>query len=790
VDRLTDVESSHPAQRQGGITPLYAAPELLRGTVSRHCDLYSLAIVYQQLLTGTVPFWCQNMYQLMLLHMSGEPNVTPLPESDRPIVRRALSKRAEDRFPSCLDFMQALICGESGSRADLPRRAAVVKRISSILRPTEPEKETPKPAAASDATSLVRKPTTEAPRPQPGLCPTLPSKEDNLSQTPPFGGTSTLSRSLLADKKLGPPRAGHRSASLPAPTCAALPGYRFLECISQTPLGDVWTAEDQQGRPRRALCLQNFVEQNPILIERLQSLRHDTLAPLEIAWSPSGRLVLVLDAFEQTLCDRLEARQKQGQPGIPRDELLGHLRTVAVALDALYQQHSLPHLGLTPRTLMLKDNRIWVTDFGLMPLVWLPTGQTVGSLNGRYAAPELFEKPDLTGIPPGEASWAALMGRACSASDQFSLALIYAEMLNGIPPQLQRASGGGARRHGSGGVRRAGRSDSGLIPLRGQPRVDLDLLPTCDRAILLRAMHDDPQQRYPSCTALVEALESAVAISERCKRLYHRLPAVIPFTSLQGEPPPNDLQLPPIHQLVLNLAMPHPASIMPSRTIQGPQNIRYVIQANDLWECKCPVQIFSGALALKVEGFRVEYKAQVVCQKDDGFLFHIDIQYPPRPGDREASLVARIAFELDVQASSNSIKYFAEARMRVYPVSGDHERIARLLPELAPRYFDSMRRYLQASPEQRSQDRWQCPQPLHVYPVLPDLELGEILDGISRNISLGGVSFRVAKQPSTEQVYLHWHKSPTVSPYALLARIIRIQPMAGGGFEVGATFPS
>ncbi|MGH7224536.1 MAG: serine/threonine-protein kinase, partial [Gemmataceae bacterium] len=61
VDRPTDLEKTHPTQRQGGITPLYAAPELLRGTVSRRCDQYSLAIVYQQLLTGTVPFWCQNM---------------------------------------------------------------------------------------------------------------------------------------------------------------------------------------------------------------------------------------------------------------------------------------------------------------------------------------------------------------------------------------------------------------------------------------------------------------------------------------------------------------------------------------------------------------------------------------------------------------------------------------------------------------------------------------------------------------------------------------------------------
>jgi hypothetical protein len=128
--------------------------------------------------------------------------------------------------------------------------------------------------------------------------------------------------------------------------------------------------------------------------------------------------------------------------------------------------------------------------------------------------------------------------------------------------------------------------------------------------------------------------------------------------------------------------------------------------------------------------------------------------------------------------------------MRVRPAEVPHEWIAQLLPELAPRLFDSMRRYLHASPEQRCEDRWQCPQPLHVYPVLRDLELDEVLDGISRNISMSGVSFHVATAPRTEQVYLHWYQSGGVSPYAILARIQRVQPLAGGGVEVGASFPT
>jgi serine/threonine protein kinase len=779
VDRLTDVEKSQPTLRQGGITPLYASPELLRGTVSRHCDQYSLAIVYQQLLTGTVPFWCQQPYQLMMLHQTAKPHLTPLPPEDRPIVARALAKRPEDRYPSCLDFLQALVCGENNVKTPLTRAASAVRKILSALHPSEP----PGKPIAHDEREM------DTPRPAPGACPTVPTSLDSVEnqvKTPTLSAIGAAWRSLSLPSEATVLAPGAASPAGPAPTCVSLPGYRLLCCVGQTPLGDVWTAEDEQGRPRRAYCLHNFGAPDPDLLKHLQDLSHPGLPAVEAVSSPSGRLVLITERFEQTLRHRLEAYQKQGLPGIPRDELLGHLRVVAEAIDTLYLRYHLPHLGLNPSQMVLHEGRVRVLDYGLIPLMWLPTGQTVGSLNARYAAPELFDKPDLTGIPPGAAARAALMGRAGSTADQFSLALIYAEMLNGLPPHQPRSASGTYRRVGA---TRRNPSDSRRIPLRGHPRLDFDLLPSCDRLVLLKALHDDPQQRFHSCQALMDALESAGSATARRANLYHRLPPVIPFPSLQGEPPPRDIVLPPLNQLVLNLALPQLAgSPRPPRIIVGPCNTRYVVQHNDTWECKCPVQTFSGALAIKVEGFRDEWRARIAERKRDGFVFHIDLQPPPRPGDRDPEPPWRLAFELDVQSAPDSPKHFAEARMRVCPIGGERERVVRLLPELAPRLFDSMRRYLQAGTEQRCEDRWQCPQPLHVYPVRPDLELEEVLDGISRNISLGGVSFRVAQEPRTEQVYLHWFKSPDVSAYAVLARLIRVQAMPGGGFEVGAVF--
>jgi serine/threonine protein kinase len=96
----------------GGVTPVYAAPETFDGKVSRFSDQYSLAIVYQEMLTGQRPFTGSTVRQLVLQHLQAKPDLSALPLQDQPIVARALSKDPNGRFPSCVEFMAAL--GQAG----------------------------------------------------------------------------------------------------------------------------------------------------------------------------------------------------------------------------------------------------------------------------------------------------------------------------------------------------------------------------------------------------------------------------------------------------------------------------------------------------------------------------------------------------------------------------------------------------------------------------------------------------------------------------------------------------
>lgn len=92
----------------GGMTPTYAAPEVFRGTPSRKSDQYSLAILYQEMLTGAVPFAGINAAELTLQHMQSDPDLVSLADGDRFAIARALSKDAEHRYESSVALVSAI----------------------------------------------------------------------------------------------------------------------------------------------------------------------------------------------------------------------------------------------------------------------------------------------------------------------------------------------------------------------------------------------------------------------------------------------------------------------------------------------------------------------------------------------------------------------------------------------------------------------------------------------------------------------------------------------------------
>ena len=115
----------------GGMTPLYAAPEVFRGQPSRQSDQYSLAIVYQEMLTGRLPFVGGNAAELTLQHLNDEPDLSSLTGPERYVISRALSKDPSHRYAPA---------------ASLSKRSVSRRRPDAFSRKILPPPRLPSPA--------------------------------------------------------------------------------------------------------------------------------------------------------------------------------------------------------------------------------------------------------------------------------------------------------------------------------------------------------------------------------------------------------------------------------------------------------------------------------------------------------------------------------------------------------------------------------------------------------------------------------------------------------------------
>jgi serine/threonine protein kinase len=84
----------------------YAAPEMLGRTMSRHCDQYSLALIYAEMLTGVHPF--QGLSPQVYLARKTPPNLDRLPDVDRDVIARALHSDPQQRWSNCTEMLLAL----------------------------------------------------------------------------------------------------------------------------------------------------------------------------------------------------------------------------------------------------------------------------------------------------------------------------------------------------------------------------------------------------------------------------------------------------------------------------------------------------------------------------------------------------------------------------------------------------------------------------------------------------------------------------------------------------------
>ncbi|MCS6865801.1 MAG: tubulin-like doman-containing protein [Gemmataceae bacterium] len=266
------------------------------------------------------------------------------------------------------------------------------------------------------------------------------------------------------------------------PDSEPLPGYRLLEPIGTGGFGEVWKCVAPGGIHKAIKFVYGNLNaldgddararQEMKALERVKQVRHPFVLSIEQIQNVGGELVIVMELADKNLHETLQEYQAAGRPGIPRDLLLGFLDDAAVGLDHLIEKHNLQHLDVKPRNLFVVADRVKVADFGLVKqLERSSSSGLMGGVTPIYAAPETFQN------------------KISKHSDQYSLAIVYVELLTGKRPF-------------------AGKNIRQLALQHMSEPPDLSMLPVEDQPIVARALAKNPEERWPSCTAFIRALGS------------------------------------------------------------------------------------------------------------------------------------------------------------------------------------------------------------------------------------------------------------------------------------------
>jgi YVTN family beta-propeller protein len=271
-------------------------------------------------------------------------------------------------------------------------------------------------------------------------------------------------------------------------------GYRIDELIGRGGMGVVYRAFDLRLKRTVALKLMapqlaldvRFRERFAREAELAVSLEHPNVVPIHDAGDIDGRLYLAMRYVEGT--DLRAILHAEG--ALDKGRALAVGRQVANALDAAHAK-GLVHRDVKPSNVLLDaGEHVYLADFGLTRRLDEQSGAVgeqrfVGT--PAYLAPEQIEGGPIDG-----------------RTDVYTLGCLLFECLTGETPFVRDSRLAVAWAH-----------------LEEEPPRASDRRPELPQAIdgvIGKAMAKEPEERYTTCAALIEAAEAAFGIRSRSRR--------------------------------------------------------------------------------------------------------------------------------------------------------------------------------------------------------------------------------------------------------------------------------
>lgn len=100
---MTPTRRSAHTQSVG--TVYYMAPEIAQGKYGKEVDTYAIGIIAYEMLTGKVPFDGQTTAEILMKHLTAEPDLTNIPQEYRSVIQQALEKDPAKRLSNLRAFL-------------------------------------------------------------------------------------------------------------------------------------------------------------------------------------------------------------------------------------------------------------------------------------------------------------------------------------------------------------------------------------------------------------------------------------------------------------------------------------------------------------------------------------------------------------------------------------------------------------------------------------------------------------------------------------------------------------
>jgi serine/threonine protein kinase len=145
-------------------TPHYMSPEQVQGqAVDGRSDQFSLAVIAYEMLTGEKPYTGEHLTTVVYKIVAEEP---PVPHRLNPslsggieaVIRKALSKRADGRYRTCQEFMEALekACAATKGWKLMPRGGVLNEpTLADVASPGAPKLPPPRRPSRGDTTATA-----------------------------------------------------------------------------------------------------------------------------------------------------------------------------------------------------------------------------------------------------------------------------------------------------------------------------------------------------------------------------------------------------------------------------------------------------------------------------------------------------------------------------------------------------------------------------------------------------------------------------------------------------------